>query len=73
MSTLVTLIHFGSFQMLLLIVDRFLFIYFFYSLPFPPTAMATESGPYEPGGAATALRSLHRAGHHVSAGDCGLC
>lgn len=39
----------------------------------PPAAVAAESGPAEPRGAPAALRPLHRAGHHVGAGDRGFC
>lgn len=38
-----------------------------------PEAVASESRPAEPRGASAALRPLHRAGHHVSPGDSGLC
>lgn len=36
------------------------------------TAVAAESGPAEPRSASAAVRPLHRARHHVGAGDRGL-
>lgn len=41
--------------------------------PPSPAAVATESGLAEPRSASAAVRPLHRAGHHVGAGDRGLC